>query len=159
MAWHRPGDKPLSEPMMVSLLMHICVTRPQWVNVIRADYTEGPMIHDDVMTWKVFLDYWPVMKGFHKWPVASLTKGQWRGDLYGFYTVNQNIWEHSHVTMRQDDHKMTQHDWENEITVLATLSGMREQLHYLHFSTNTCYIDIYYLASDTWYRSHIHISC
>ena len=32
MAWHRPGDKPLSEPMMVSLLTHICVTRPQWVN-------------------------------------------------------------------------------------------------------------------------------
>ena len=23
MAWHRPGDKPLSEPMMVSLLAHI----------------------------------------------------------------------------------------------------------------------------------------
>ena len=33
MAWRRPGDKPLSEPMMVSLLTHICVTRPQWVNV------------------------------------------------------------------------------------------------------------------------------
>ena len=32
MAWRRPGDKPLSEPMMVSLLTHICVTRPQWVN-------------------------------------------------------------------------------------------------------------------------------
>ena len=31
MAWRRPGDKPLSEPMMVSLTMHICVTRPQWV--------------------------------------------------------------------------------------------------------------------------------
>ena len=31
MAWRRPGDKPLSEPMMDSLLMHICVTRPQWV--------------------------------------------------------------------------------------------------------------------------------
>ena len=29
MAWRRPGDKPLSEPMMVSLLKHICVTRPQ----------------------------------------------------------------------------------------------------------------------------------
>ena len=27
-----PGDKPLSEPMMARLLMHICVTRPQWVN-------------------------------------------------------------------------------------------------------------------------------
>ena len=27
MAWRRPGDKPLSEPMMVSLPTHICVTR------------------------------------------------------------------------------------------------------------------------------------
>ena len=32
MAWRRPGDKPLSETMMFSLLAHICVTRPQWVN-------------------------------------------------------------------------------------------------------------------------------
>ena len=32
MAWRRPGDKPLSEPMVVSLPTHICVTRPQWVN-------------------------------------------------------------------------------------------------------------------------------
>ena len=29
MAWRRPGDKPLSEPMMVRSLTHICVTRPQ----------------------------------------------------------------------------------------------------------------------------------
>ena len=32
MAWPRPGDKPLSELMMVSLLAHICLTWPQWVN-------------------------------------------------------------------------------------------------------------------------------
>ena len=31
MAWCRLGDKPLSEPMMVNLLTHICVTLPQWV--------------------------------------------------------------------------------------------------------------------------------
>ena len=31
MAWRRPGDKPLSEPMMIRLLTHICVTQPQWV--------------------------------------------------------------------------------------------------------------------------------
>ena len=31
-AWRRSGDKPLSEPMIFSLLIHICVTRPQWVN-------------------------------------------------------------------------------------------------------------------------------
>ena len=34
MAWRRPGDKPLSEPMMVVLPTHICVTRPQWVNAL-----------------------------------------------------------------------------------------------------------------------------
>ena len=31
MAWHRPGNKPLSEPMMIILLPHICITGPQWV--------------------------------------------------------------------------------------------------------------------------------
>ena len=40
---HRQGDKPLSEPMMVSLLTHICVSRPQlvkptfnytWINLL-----------------------------------------------------------------------------------------------------------------------------
>ena len=32
MAWRRSGDKPLSESMVDSLLTHICVIRPQWVN-------------------------------------------------------------------------------------------------------------------------------
>ena len=32
MAWRRSGNKPLSEPMLVSLPMHLCLTRPQWVN-------------------------------------------------------------------------------------------------------------------------------
>ena len=40
MAWHQSGDKPLSEPVMDSLLTHICVTRPQWVNP-----------HDDLTHW------------------------------------------------------------------------------------------------------------
>ena len=31
MAWRRPGDKPLSEQMMFTLLMHLCVTQPQYV--------------------------------------------------------------------------------------------------------------------------------
>ena len=32
MAWRRPGDKPLSEPMMVNLMTHICVPRPYMIN-------------------------------------------------------------------------------------------------------------------------------
>ena len=31
MAWRRPGDKPLPEPMLVFVTTHLCVTRPQWV--------------------------------------------------------------------------------------------------------------------------------
>ena len=41
MAWHWLGNKPLSEPMMVILLMHICTTPPHWVNIntrTKADY-------------------------------------------------------------------------------------------------------------------------
>ena len=32
MVWRRPGDMPSSEPMLVSLLPHTCVTRPRWVD-------------------------------------------------------------------------------------------------------------------------------
>ena len=43
MAWRRPGDKSLSEPTMVILQTHICVTRPKWVKrkacaVIKQDF-------------------------------------------------------------------------------------------------------------------------
>ena len=31
MAWRQPGNTPLSEPKMIILLTHICVTWPQWV--------------------------------------------------------------------------------------------------------------------------------
>ena len=51
MAWHQTGDKPLSEPMMVRLPMHICVTRPQRVHnntrikTITTDYHYLSWIH------------------------------------------------------------------------------------------------------------------
>ena len=34
MAWRRSGAKPLSEPMIVSLMTHICITRPQLVLIV-----------------------------------------------------------------------------------------------------------------------------
>ena len=37
MAWCRPGDKPLSGPMVIKLPSHICVTQPSWVNLCPAD--------------------------------------------------------------------------------------------------------------------------
>ena len=49
MAWRHPGDKPLSEPMMVGLLTHICVTRPQWVKQIVAQTLDWMVIQDTMM--------------------------------------------------------------------------------------------------------------
>ena len=45
MAWPRRGDKPLSEPMMVSLLTHICITRPHWVNYTWRKFKEIMLVH------------------------------------------------------------------------------------------------------------------
>ena len=57
MAWRRPGDKPLSEPMMVRSLTHICVTRPQWIKTMIRYWTRCSMdrelhqwFHEDVMS-------------------------------------------------------------------------------------------------------------
>ena len=45
MAWRRPGDKPLTEPMVVRLLTHICVIRPQWVNTTLVASKEMSLDH------------------------------------------------------------------------------------------------------------------
>ena len=44
MAWRRPGDKSLFEPMVVSLTTHICVTRPQWVKRMSSEVSDNYII-------------------------------------------------------------------------------------------------------------------
>ena len=36
MVWHRPGTKPLSEPIIISSPTHISVTWPRWVKILVA---------------------------------------------------------------------------------------------------------------------------
>ena len=43
MAWHRPGDKPLSEPMIVDLPTLIYLTLPRWVNLYRTEALTEPI--------------------------------------------------------------------------------------------------------------------
>ena len=53
MAWCRPGDKPLSEPMMVKLPTYICVTRPQWVKsmeLVSCDFMDHNYGNDLICT-------------------------------------------------------------------------------------------------------------
>ena len=58
MAWHRPGAKPLSEPMVVKLLTHICVTRPQWVEP--SGWTPTHLIWKWILTSRSH--YWPFIQ-------------------------------------------------------------------------------------------------
>ena len=43
MAWRRPGDKPLSEGMVVKLPTHTCVPRPQWV---KCDHSSAYIVNN-----------------------------------------------------------------------------------------------------------------
>ena len=57
MAWRRLGDKPLSEPVMVRVPTHICVTRPQWVNVCKKKQVVGKTGHL-LMIWDAMTLIW-----------------------------------------------------------------------------------------------------
>ena len=78
MTWRRPGDKPLSEPLMVGLLMHICIIRPEWVNKIRFVH-KLPIFSTSarVDVWTSFFTYartdiWTCQPHWSRWPDQSL---------------------------------------------------------------------------------------
>ena len=49
--------------------------------------------HDDVIKWKHFLRYWPLVREIHQSPVNSPHKDQWRGVLmYSLICVWTNGW-------------------------------------------------------------------
>ena len=82
MAWCRPGDKPLSESMMFSLLTHICVTRPQWVNVmacylfIHRCWYISDLLHDPCNGWG---NMWALME--NTWGRGGLLAKGYRWDV------------------------------------------------------------------------------
>ena len=57
MAWRRPGDKTLSEPLLVRLPTHICVTRPQWVNTVKPVQNIFAITSTHVMVYHWWIPY------------------------------------------------------------------------------------------------------
>ena len=60
--------------------------RDWWIISPRASNAESVSVswrhmHDDVIIWKHFLRYLPIVRGIHRSPVNSPHKGQWRGAL------------------------------------------------------------------------------
>ena len=78
MAWCRPGDKLLSEPMVVSLPTHICVTRPQWVNrtcvtLLLKIYRLICTKHYIKLNWNISLNKLRTTKNGHQHTVCSVS--------------------------------------------------------------------------------------
>ena len=67
MAWRRPGDKPLSEPMMVRLPTHICFARPQWVNGWKCNRWTQRWVRQ-VHTKSIDILF-PFLGGLTRWPL------------------------------------------------------------------------------------------
>ena len=73
MAWRQPGDKPLSEPMIVGLPMHICITRltHSCLNQMSAILQAC----SDASSWRKFAAVWYKFH-WHLLPRAWLTISQ-----------------------------------------------------------------------------------
>ena len=91
------GNKPLDEPMMTKIYVgmrrhyaamsqtkakydkvwHMCILIEMW-HKWRFVYW---VWYNDVIKWKHFPRYWPLVRRIHRSPVNSLHKGQWRGAL------------------------------------------------------------------------------
>ena len=64
MAWRRSGDKTLSGPMLGNLSTHICLTRPQWVNVFIPEHNAS-CFEDDIFNCVL------LKEGFHIFSVIN----------------------------------------------------------------------------------------
>ena len=108
MAWRRPGDKPLSETMLVSLLTHICVTRPQWVNQhwCPVAFTWG-QLYSECSRYLSLMRVWKLLQLYllgansaaenaKSWVAQWTTYGWWLGGPSQFWVVRQSIISSEH---------------------------------------------------------------
>ena len=76
MAWRRLDGKPLSEPMMVISLAHICVTRPQWVNRTSSAWCLNCKIRS-YFVWKIDFSGQSALHGEQAWCRRRSMNSNW----------------------------------------------------------------------------------
>ena len=75
-------------------LWNTTVCWPGWVGPSAAGTA---MEHDDVIKWKHFPHYWPLVQGIHRSPVNFPHKGQWHGALmFSLIYAWINGWVNNH---------------------------------------------------------------
>ena len=99
-AWCRPDNKPLSEPMMIILLRHICLTRPQWVN--RSRLAGGPHFNIKTIFPGIGIPFikirWIVLRPFYIYnenPYAGKKSSWYPWALYDYRDLMLSQWYQS----------------------------------------------------------------
>ena len=98
MAWRRSDDKPLTEPMVVSLLMHIWVTRPEWVNEVYTLSNKVNIVPDDALAIQ------GIIRLYTDWKMTSFTN-----HLYGWISATCVILTHCGLVTPYGDIDLGQH--------------------------------------------------
>ena len=85
--------------------------------------------HDDVIKWKYFPRYWPLVQGINRSPVNSPHKGQWRGALmFSLICAWLNGWVNN-----GEAGDLIHHRAHYDVTVMVHLS-----LYYGHNAVGHC---------------------
>ena len=110
MAWRRPGDKPLSEQMMVSLLTHICVTRPQWVNIGKPFQMKDLTVEEMEMC-NAMVEVFKLSVGFiiWFWSFGEVRSVLWLGKGRTFSISNKMYPQTSNISRTLVANKMVYH--------------------------------------------------
>ena len=114
--------------------------------------------HDDVIKWKHFPRYWPIVRGIHRSTVNSPHKGQWHGALifslkrlskqswgWWFETLSHPLWRHRNELTSGSWHDETKN--ENHPSIFSNLPVI---------ITTECFVDTPWPVSPIyffWLRS------
>ena len=105
-------------------------------------------LHDDVIKWKHFPRYWPLVRGIHRSPVNSPHKGQWRGALMfcreagdlrryraHYDVIVMSLLRTARVTARRDRNALLEQSWPQALMPLIHGNFMSTTIRSLRWKT------------------------
>ena len=106
------------KPHLFSLTINVLCNKQLSTHLLDLLISDG-LIHDDVIQWKHFQRYWPFVRGFHRSPVNSHYKGQWRGALmFSLMCAWTNSWAN-----HRDTGDLRRHHAHYDVTVMLAIRG------------------------------------
>ena len=142
LAWRQSGDKPLSEPMIVSLLTHLCAARSQW---------DIPTTTRSITTWYVYFMGCTVLRRCHCFlRCLSIMVSAYTGFCWFWYCMETVPGSHDDVMTW----KPCLHCWP-VVRKIDQCLGVHTKIYtcihvptYIHITRNTCLNHVQELVLD-----------